>query len=148
MDLSIAVDTALFGFTEVRVGVVPAIISVVCLPKMRLADAQSAFLRGLRFPAGEAARMGLINKAVSPDELDGEVTATINDLLAGEPHALAVAKQLTTLVPSLSVDEAFTQMTTLSAQLFASDEAHEGMTAYLEKRSASWVRRIGSDDSQ
>ena len=147
MDISIALDSALFGFTEVRVGVVPAIISVVCLPKMRVADAQSAFLRANRFPASEAARIGLINMAVSADELDREVEATINDLLAGAPHAIGVAKQLTTLVPSLAVDEALTRMSELSAQLFASDEAHEGMSAYLEKRPASWVRKLPSDET-
>jgi methylglutaconyl-CoA hydratase len=147
MDISIALDTALFGFTEVRVGVVPAIISVVCLPKIRVADAQSAFLRGNRFPASEAARIGLITRAVGADELDQEVKATINDLLAGEPHAIAVAKQLTTLVPSLSVDEAFTRMSELSAQLFESAEAREGMIAYLEKRPASWVRTLPSGET-
>jgi methylglutaconyl-CoA hydratase len=142
MDVSIAIDTALFGFTEVRVGVVPAVISVVCLPKMRLADAQSAFLRGNRFPAFEAARMGLINTAVSAEELDVEVQAVVNDLLAGNPHAIAVAKQLTTSAPAISSEEAFARMTTLSNQLFESDDAHEGMTAYLEKRPASWVQTI------
>ena len=142
MDISIALDSAKFGFTEVRVGVAPAMISVVCLPKMRLADARSTFLRGHRFPAEEAARMGLINQAVSADALDHEVATVINDLLAGEPHALAVAKQLTAVVPSMGVDEAFAWTTRLSADLFASDEAREGMAAFLEKRSASWVRSL------
>jgi len=132
MDISVAVDTALFGFTEVRIGVAPAMISVVCLPKMRLADARSAFLRGNRFPAGEAARMGLINEVSSGDEIDAEITAILNDLLAGEPNALAAAKKLTAAVPSMPVDEAFAWTTKLSAGLFASDEAREGMTAFLE----------------
>ncbi|SUZ98433.1 uncharacterized protein METZ01_LOCUS51287, partial [marine metagenome] len=66
MDISIAVDDAKFGFTETRVGVAPAMISVVCLPKMRSADARAAFLRGNRFLAPEAARIGLINEAVPP----------------------------------------------------------------------------------
>jgi methylglutaconyl-CoA hydratase len=145
MDISIALDSAKFGFTEVRVGVAPAMISVVCLPKMRLADARSAFLRGHRFPAEEAARMGLINQAVSADALDHEVAAVVNDLLAGEPHALAAAKQLTAVVPSMGVDEAFAWTTRLSADLFASDEAHEGMAAFLEKRSASWVTSLDDE---
>lgn len=145
MDISVAIDSAKFGFTEVRVGVAPAIISVVCLPKMRLADAQSAFLRGNRFPAEEAARIGLINKAVSPDEIDREVDAVVNDLLAGEPHALAAAKQLTFRVPTMSQEEAFAWTAQLSAGLFQSDEAREGMTAFLEKRPASWVEKISRD---
>jgi methylglutaconyl-CoA hydratase len=147
MDISVAIDTALFGFTEVRVGVVPAVISVVCLPKMRLADAQSAFLRGNRFPAAEAARMGLINRAVSSDELDTEVLAAVNDLLAGNPHAIAVAKQLTMRESAFLTDEAFERMTELSNELFESDDAREGMTAYLEKRPASWVQSIPENES-
>jgi methylglutaconyl-CoA hydratase len=147
MDISIAIDTAMFGFTEVRVGVVPAVISVVCLPKMRLADAQSAFLRGDRFGSREAATIGLINMAVTAEELDGEVSAAINDLLEGEPHAIAVAKQLTSLVPSLSMREAFESMAVLSSQMFQSPEALEGMTAYLEKRPASWVRHVTQNES-
>jgi methylglutaconyl-CoA hydratase len=140
LDISIAVDHAKFGFTEVRVGVAPAMISVVCLPKMRLADAQAAFLRGNRFPAAEAVRMGLINGAVPADRLDEEIDAIVGDLLAGEPHAIAAAKQLTAVVPTLPEDEAFRWTAELSARLFASDEAREGMTAFLQKRPASWVR--------
>jgi methylglutaconyl-CoA hydratase len=145
MDISIALDTAMFGFTEVRVGVAPAMISVVCLPKMRLGDARSAFLRGNRFDAKEARRMGLINDAVPANALDSAVTSVLSDLLAGEPHAIAAAKRLTVVVPSLGTEEAFAWTTRLSAELFTSDEAHEGMSAFLEKRPASWVRRVSND---
>jgi len=140
MDISIAIDDAKFGFTEVRVGVAPAVISVVCLPKLRTADARSAFLRGNRFPATEAARMGLINAAVPVDQLDAEVDAVVTDLLAGGPDAIAAAKQLLREVPGLPVDEAFQRTGELSARLFTTDEAREGMTAFLEKRPAAWVR--------
>ena len=139
LDISVAVDHAKFGFTEVRVGVAPAMISVVCLPKMRLADAQAAFLRGHRFPAAEAVRMGLINSAVPAAELDAEIALIVADLLAGEPHAIAAAKQLMVVVPTLSETDAFRWTAELSARLFASDEATEGMAAFLEKRPAPWV---------
>jgi methylglutaconyl-CoA hydratase len=139
LDISVAVDHAKFGFTEVRVGVVPAMISVVCLPKMRLADARAAFLRGHRFAAAEAVRMGLVNSAVPADRLDDEIDAIVGDLLAGEPHAIAAAKQLIAVVPTMTEDEAFTWTAELSGRLFASDEAREGMTAFLEKRPARWV---------
>lgn len=145
MDISIAMGAATFGFTEVRLGVAPAIISVVCLPKMRLADAQNAFLRGNRFGADEAARMGLINKAVPREELDSEIGAVVNDLLAGEPHALALAKQLTNSVTSMTEAEAFVWTTAKSAELFLSDEAREGISAYLEKRPASWFETTGDE---
>ncbi len=139
MDISIAADDARFGFTEVRVGVAPAVISVVCLPKLRAADARAAFLRGTRFAAAEAARIGLINAAVPTDRLDHEVAAAVDDLLAGGPGALAASKRLLAEVPGMPVDEAFAWTGALSAELFAGDEAEAGMRAYLEKRPAPWV---------
>lgn len=140
MDISVAVDDAKFGFTEVRVGVAPAIISVICLPKMRRADAAAAFLRGNRFPATEAARLGLINEAVPADELDNRVDEIVTDVLAGGPNALGATKRLLTAVPGMGFDDALAWAAELSAGLFASPEAAEGMSAYLEKRPPSWVR--------
>jgi methylglutaconyl-CoA hydratase len=146
LDISVAIDTATFGFSEVRVGVAPAIISVVCLPKMRFAAAQSAFLRGHRFGAGEAANAGLITMSVPMEELDQTVHDIVNDLLAGEPHALAATKELLHTVPSLPLEDAFAWTSKLSSALFASDAAHEGMAAFLEKRPASWVLRLPETD--
>ena len=80
-----------------------------------------------------------------PGELDREIDAVVNDLLAGEPHALAMAKQLTFSVPAMSEEEAFAWTAQVSAQLFQSNEAREGMTAFLEKRPASWVEKISRD---
>ena len=139
LDISIAVDHATFGFTEVRVGVVPAIVSVVCLPKMRIGDAQSAFLRGRRFPADEAVGMGLINSAVPADRLDEETDAVVADLLSGGPPAIAAAKRLIAVVPTHAEEAAFNWTAELSSRLFASAEANDGMTAFLEKRPARWV---------
>lgn len=139
MDISIAADDIKMGFTEVRVGVAPAVISVVCLPKLRPADARAAFLRGRRFTAVEAAHMGLINAAVPRDQLDAEVDAVVADLLAGGPNAIAASKRLLAEVPGAPVDEAFAWTAELSAQLFAGPEGQEGMTAFLQKRPASWV---------
>ena len=140
MDISIAIEEAKFGFTEVRIGVAPAIISVVCLPKIRPADAREAFLRGNRFLAPEAARMGLINAAVPVEELDAAVDAVVADLKAGGPEAIAAAKQLMARVPGMPIDEAFRWTGELSANLFRSEEAAEGMRAYLDKRPPSWTQ--------
>ena len=140
MDISIAIEEAKFGFTEVRIGVAPAIISVVCLPKIRPADAREAFLRGNRFLAPEAARMGLINAAVPVEELDAAVDAAVADLKAGGPEAIAAAKQLMARVPGMPIDEAFQWTGELSARLFRSEEAAEGMRAYLDKRPPSWTQ--------
>jgi len=139
MDISIAIEEAKFGFTEVRIGVAPAIISVVCLPKIRPADAREAFLRGNRFLAPEAARMGLINAAVPVEELDAAVDAVVADLKAGGPEAIAAAKQLMARVPGMPIDEAFQWTGELSASLFRGEEAAEGMRAYLDKRPPSWT---------
>ena len=140
MDISIAIKEAKFGFTEVRIGVAPAIISVVCLPKIRPADAREAFLRGNRFLAPEAARMGLINAAVPVEELDAAVDAAVADLKAGGPEAIAAAKQLMARVPGMPIDEAFRWAGELSASLFRGEEAAEGMRAYLDKRPPSWTQ--------
>ncbi len=139
LDVSVAHADAKFGFTEVRLGVAPAIISVICLPKMRLGDATAAFLRGRRFDGVEAARLGLITAAVEPDQLDGEIDAIIEDLLLGGPNALAAAKDLLRQVPQMKPEEAFPWAAARSAELFQSTEAAEGMAAYLEKRPPSWT---------
>ena len=145
MDISVARDDAKFGFTEVRVGVAPAMISVLCLPKMRRAEAAAAFLRGNRFSAAEAARLGLINAAVPAESLDDEVEAVVADLLAGGPSALAAAKQLVHRVPEMSFDDALVWAERLSAELFAGDEAAEGMDAFLNKRTPEWVPDKGEN---
>ncbi len=138
-DLAVAVDDAKFGFTEVRVGVAPAMISVLCLPKMTRADASEAFLRGRRFLAPEAARMGLINRSVPLEELDDAVSEIVDDLLLGAPGALAAAKLLMNRVPAMDFEEAMDWAAELSAALFEGPEAAEGMTAYLQKRRPSWA---------
>lgn len=139
MDIAFAADDAMFGFTEVRIGVAPAVVSVVCLPKMNMVDARSAMLRGRRFPAAEAARMGLIAEAVPREQLDTAVDAAIADLLAGGPAALAATKQLLVQVPAMASGDAFAWARNLSSDLFRSDEAAEGMRAFKEKRPPSWV---------
>jgi methylglutaconyl-CoA hydratase len=144
MDIAVASDDALFGFTEVRIGVIPAVVSVVCLPKLRATDARSTFLRGNRFAAPDAARMGLIHEAVPAAELDAAVDAVVDDLLRAGPEALAAAKRLLREVPMLAADDAFTFARDLSAELFASGEAAEGMRAFREKRPPSWVSSAGS----
>lgn len=138
-DISVAVDTAKMGFSEVRIGVAPAIISVVCLPKMSAANAAEAFLRGNRFLAPEGVRLGLINYAVPVQELDTTVDAIVADLVLGGPSALAATKQLINDVPRLEFDQAMTWASDLSGRLFDSPEGQEGMRAYLEKRRPAWV---------
>ncbi len=142
MDISVTLEDAKFGFTEVRLGVAPAIISVVCLPKMRRADAAAAFLRGARFDGREAARLGLVTEAVPEVELDDRVEEIVADLLRGGPEALAVTKSLVHQVPTMEFDAALEWTSLLSAERFASEEGQEGMAAYLEKRPPSWAEGL------
>ena len=138
-DITIAPERAMFGFTEVRIGVAPAIISVVCLPKMRAADAAELFLTGERINAKEAARVGLINRAVPDDALEAEADALIGKLLLGGPKAMAASKNLLTAVPAFANEEdAFRWTAKLSGELFASAEAAEGMGAFAAKRTPNW----------
>ena len=144
-DISVALDTAKMGFSEVRIGVAPAIISVICLPKMRASEAAEAFLRGNRFTAVEGARLGLVNYAVPADEIDAKVDEIVSDLVLGGPLALAASKQLVNDVPHMPFDQAMEWAAQLSGRLFESDEGQEGMTAYLEKRPARWVPSEASE---
>ena len=139
MDISIAADDAIIGFTEVRIGVAPAVISVVCLPKLRRADASELFLEGERVPAPRAAAAGLINRAVPREQLDDEVASTLRRLVRGGPNALAHTKQLVARVPQMPRAEAWEWTAELSQRLFQSDEASEGIAAFRERRDASWV---------
>lgn len=144
VDIAIADESVKFGFTEVRLGVAPAIISVVCLPKMRRGEAMEAFLRGNRFPASKAADLGLISRAVPRDQLDAAVDEVVADLTKGGPNALGVAKRLVNEVPTMDQAAAFEWTAKLSGELFTKEEAAEGMAAFLGKRKPSWAEP--SDD--
>jgi len=138
-DISVLSDEALMGFTEVRLGVCPAVISVVCLPKLRRADASELFLSGERITAARAVQVGLVNYAVPLATLDETVDAIVGKVVRGGPNALAASKELVAKVPMMSRDAAFDWTAPLSAKLFKSAEAKEGITAFKERRDASWV---------
>ncbi len=139
LDIAIAQDDVKFGFTEVRLGVAPAIISVVCLPKMRHGDAMEAFLRGNRFSAAKAAEYGLISRAVPESELDAAVDEVLADLRLGGPTALGEAKRLVYEVPGMDQAAAFEWTSELSAGLFKSEEAAAGMKAFLKREKPPWA---------
>ncbi|MFN0026288.1 MAG: enoyl-CoA hydratase-related protein [Acidimicrobiales bacterium] len=139
-DISVMNAEAQLGFTEVRIGVAPAVISVVCLPKLRPADAMELFLSGERITAARAAEVGLINHAAAPDQLDAKVDEVLGKVLRGGPNALAASKLLVRKVPGFgSRREAFEWTGPFSASLFASEEGVEGIAAFRERRNASWI---------
>jgi methylglutaconyl-CoA hydratase len=138
-DISVAADDATFGFSEVRLGVIPAIISVVCVPKLGVARSMELFLTGEPFTASQAAEWGLVTAAVPAAELNDAVGRHVVSLLKGGPLALAGAKRLVRDVAGMSGSETFRAMGRLSAEYFASEEAREGMRAFREKRPPTWA---------
>ncbi|MGP3930169.1 enoyl-CoA hydratase-related protein [Nonomuraea sp. KM88] len=140
-DFAVAPVTASFAFTEVRLGVVPAMISVPVLRRLDPRAAAEYFLTGEVFDAARAAEIGLISKAVPEEELDAAVAHYADLLIKGAPEALALTKQLVRQVPAMSFPEGLRQMTTLSAERFTSEEGQEGIAAYMEKRPPTWATR-------
>jgi methylglutaconyl-CoA hydratase len=142
-DFVIMKEDATMAFSEVRIGVVPAVISVVCLPRFSTLKGAELMLTGDTFTAAEAAEWGFINRAVPADQLDAAVDGIIDSLKKCSPNALAETKKMARLVPTLSSGDAFKAMGELSARMFATPEAREGMTAFAEKRDPSWVAEQG-----
>jgi methylglutaconyl-CoA hydratase len=138
-DIAIAPVTATFAFSEVRIGVAPAVISVPCLRRMPSRAAAEYFLTGEVFDAARAAEIGLLTRAVPADELDAEVNRYTALLSKGAPGAVAATKGVLREVTAEPVGSGLARMAELSGTLFGSDEAREGMTAYAEKRDPSWV---------
>ena len=138
-DLAVASAAAKFAFSEVRVGVAPAVISVVCLDRMNRASGYELLLTGDRVTAERVVAAGLVTKAVPPEELDASVAELVGKLLLGGPEALTATKKLLRQVPTMSRADAFAWTADISAQLFSSDEAREGMTAFLSRRAPSWA---------
>jgi methylglutaconyl-CoA hydratase len=138
-DIAIAAESATFATGEVRMGVAPAVLSVVVLPKIGRSAAARMFLTGATIDAAEAQAIGLVAHVVSDPELGEAVELVVRQLLLAHPNALATTKRILNAVPEMSRGDAFAAMVELSAQLFSSSEAHEGMTAFLERRPPSWA---------
>lgn len=138
-DVAVAADTATFSFSEVRVGVVPAMISVVVIPKIGIHQAMYLFLTGERFSAGRAVEIGLLHKAVPAERLDAAVDEIAGMIRLGGPNAIGAAKELVRKVPTLPMEEAFRWTSRIIGPMFASEEAGEGMRAFLEKRRPKWA---------
>ncbi len=136
-DIAVAGPTSTFALTEARIGVAPSIISLTLLPKMTPRSAGRYFLTGEKFDARQAAEIGLVT--VAADDVD----ATVADLAAaigkGSPQGLAASKALTTARILEAFDRHAEELTKQSAELFVSEEAREGMMAFLQKRPPRWA---------
>lgn len=139
-DLTVGLAGATFGFSEVRIGVAPAIIAVPILRRMDARAVRELFLTGEPFEGTRAREAGLLDRAVSDDELDGTVDELVHALAAGAPGALAATKRLLAELPGPDLATDFRRMAELSAERFGSAEAREGIAALLEKRPPSWAR--------
>lgn len=138
-DIAVAAASARFAFSEVRLGLAPAIIATVCIPRMNPRDAAELLLTGERVNADRVRQAGLVTTVAEDDALDSVVGSYVDSLLAGGPHALTETKDLLRRIPALSRDEAFTWTAQMSARLFTSPEAREGMTAFLAKTPPPWA---------
>jgi methylglutaconyl-CoA hydratase len=137
-DIAIAVERAVFSFSEVRLGLIPAVISPYVLAKIGAGYARELFLTAERFDARQAWRIGLIHHVVPEEELEDKVAETVNKLLAGAPGAQAASKELIRTVAGNGEEENRLYTANLIAERRASDEGREGMNAFLEKRKPRW----------
>jgi methylglutaconyl-CoA hydratase len=137
-DIAIASQTATFGFTEVLVGIAPAVISPYVVRKVGRSFARAVFVTGERFDAQRALHAGLVHEVVAPDDLDAAVAAAVGRCLKAGPRAAAAAKRLPDLALQ-PLDEAAAQTARIIAGLRVSDEGQEGMQAFFDRRPPAWV---------
>jgi len=137
-DVAVASMESSFALSEVRLGVAPAIISLTVLPKLSSRAASKYFLTGDRFDAAEAERIGLITTAT--DQPEAVLQQLTNSLQLCSPVGLAETKRLTTAVLLKDFAQLEAQLTELSARLFASGEAQEGIAAFKERRPPLWAQ--------
>ncbi|MCQ6553848.1 enoyl-CoA hydratase family protein [Streptomyces sp. C10-9-1] len=136
-DIAAASSASDFAFTEVRLGVAPAVISLPLLPRMEPRAAERLYLTGERFDAAEAVRGGLLTLAA--DDVDQALAPLLDALRKGSPQGLAASKRLVAARVLETFDRDAEDLVQRSATLFASAEAREGMTAFLERRDPAWV---------
>jgi methylglutaconyl-CoA hydratase len=145
-DLVIASSEAVFGFTEARLGILPAVISPFVIERIGAAHARAHFPTGDRFGAEEALRIGLIDRVVAPAELDDAIEQAFRALLSCAPRAAREAKSLVASVeaslPLQGDNPVFAETAQRIARLRASEEAQEGMRAFFEKRPPRWVTPV------
>jgi methylglutaconyl-CoA hydratase len=130
-DIAVAAPDAVFGYSEVRLGIIPAVISPFVLPRIGAGAARRYFLTGERFDAETALRLGLVHEVA--EDLDGAVGAIVEALLQGGPEAVRAAKQLVREHP---VGEATAQ---IAARRRTSKEGQDGLRAFLDKRRPGWL---------
>ena len=137
-DIVVADDRATFGFTEVKLGILPAVVAPYVLSKIGASAARELFLTGMRFDAARALDIGLVHAVVPADQLDQRVAAYVREIMSAAPEAIATAKELLKKVSERPVQDTIGLTADTIAARRASSEGQEGMRAFLEKRKARW----------
>lgn len=138
-DFALASHQANFAFSEVRLGIIPALISPFVLKKMGESRARRLFLTGQTFTAEQAMQWGLVDRVVAPDQLDEAVEEKLKALRDSGPAAIAAIKRLLHEVSDAKADDVAGMTARMIAELRTSDEGQEGMAAFLEKRPPKWA---------
>lgn len=138
-DVVVAADGAVFGFTEVKLGIVPAVISPYVLAKIGRSAARALFLTGARFDAARAQAIGLVHQVVPAADLDAAVARVVSELLTAGPEAVHAAKQLIADVWPLEPRDAARVTGEAIAARRVSAEGQEGIHSFLEKRRPRWA---------
>src|SRR5262245_58338469 len=140
-DIAICAAEATFAFSEVRIGVIPAVISATVLPLLSRRAAADLYLTGEAFDGTRAAEIGLVTAAVPADALDDAVARRCGALVRGAPRALAGVKELLRRRPAGTLRDELAELTERSIGFFGSPEGREGIAAFWEKRDPSWAQR-------
>jgi methylglutaconyl-CoA hydratase len=137
-DIVVAADDAVFALSEVRLGILPAVVAPYVLRKIGVSAARELFLTGVRFDAGRARQVGLVHDVVPADALDAAVARRVADVLAASPTGIARAKTLIREIAGAHPDDVIGVTTNAIASQRVSGEGQEGLRAFLEKRKPSW----------
>ena len=138
-DIAVADEGALFGFTETKLGILPAVISPYVLPKIGPSAARELFLTGMRFSASRAREIGLVHAVVPAAELDEAVQRYVDELLSASPTGIAASKKLIADVWGRSPEDAMSMTSNAIASQRVSPEGQDGLKAFLEKRKPRWA---------
>jgi methylglutaconyl-CoA hydratase len=139
-DIVVAESDSTFAFSEVKLGLVPAVVSPFLLRKIGQSAARELFLTGARFPASRAFQIGLVHAIAPAADLDATVARYVSELAAGGPEAIAAAKRLIKTVAGLGPDDAAALTASAIATRRTSPEGQEGLRAFLGKRPPRWSR--------
>jgi methylglutaconyl-CoA hydratase len=138
-DIVIAADSARFAFSEVKLGLAPAVISPYVLRKIGEANIRALFVTGERFSAARAHKLGLVHSVISPDRLDEAVQSALHELVSSGPQAIRACKALALSIGTMSYQQSRQYTAEMIAHLRVSEEGQEGLSAFLEKRKPSWI---------